>query len=237
MFSMAQRFFCSKKQPFNFYSQEYVFSEENIKRTAAKFSSMKPIRLHTHQPAKRAAVLIPLCEVNGKVSLLYTLRASHLKNHRGQVSFPGGMQDVGDKSLEDTALRETKEELGLHPDNIDLWGSGNLIVTKGETCVLPVIGRLIKPLTVSKLQTNPTEVEEVFTVTLEELCNPDLLGYTQFRDRSSIPVFLGGKRRIWGLTALITNMCLSALLPSKAYSHKIKYVPSVKVKETKFIST
>ncbi|XP_072395916.1 mitochondrial coenzyme A diphosphatase NUDT8 [Diabrotica undecimpunctata] len=237
MFRVGQRFFCSNHQLSNYFSSDYLYTEENVKKTAAKFASMKPIRFNTKEPPMRAAVLIPLCEVDGKVSLLYTLRAAHLKNHRGQVSFPGGKQDEMDKSLEETALRETQEELGIHPDDVELWGSGNLIVTRGETCVLPVIGRVVKPLSADILKVNPTEVEEVFSVCLEDLCKPEYLGHTQFRKRSSLPVFLAGKRRVWGLTALITNMFLTALLPPKAYSHRIKYISTVKLIEPKAMST
>ncbi|XP_018566857.1 nucleoside diphosphate-linked moiety X motif 8 [Anoplophora glabripennis] len=219
--SLGQR--CS-----SLYSAENIFSEENIKRTIAKFATMKPIRLHTRQPPKKAAVLIPLCEVGNKVSLLYTLRAAHLKSHRGQVSFPGGMQDVTDKSLEETALRETEEELGIGIENIEIWGSGHFIVTRGETSVLPVIGRIKKKLVLENLKINTHEVEEVFTVPLEELCDPSKIGHTQFRGSYSVPVFLGGKRRIWGLTAMITNICLSSLLSHKAYTHKITYIPPIK---------
>ncbi|CAH1998761.1 unnamed protein product [Acanthoscelides obtectus] len=302
------------------YSAKQVFNEENMKMTTAKFASLKPIRMHARQPSKRAAVLIPLCEVNGKVSLLYTLRTVHLKSHRGQetkimdkkkkpsgafkrkqrqereegkqklpkidkffshasgsmsgqnisidsesnnvvtavlvenpteedatiiavedtsaadhvnvddvcmVSFPGGMQDIEDKTLEETALRETKEELGIEPNQIDIWGSGNLIVTRTSTSVLPVIGRVKGVLKLHKLKVNQDEVEEVFAVPLENLCHSDCLGYTQFRGAYSMPVFTGGQQRIWGLTALITYMLLSSLLPQQAYSHKIKYVPPI----------
>ncbi|KAJ8911648.1 hypothetical protein NQ315_005993 [Exocentrus adspersus] len=210
------------------YSAENIFSDENIKRTIAKFTTLKPIRLHTQQPPKKAAVLIPLCEVNNKVSLLYTLRAAHLKSHRGQVSFPGGMQDVTDKSLEQTAIRETKEELGIDTSDIEIWGSGHLIVTKGETSVLPVIGRIKRKIIPDKLNINRSEVEEVFTVPVEDLCDPSKIGHTQFKGSYSVPVFLGGKKRIWGLTALMTNMCLSSLLPQKAYSHRITYITPIK---------
>nr|CAH7717984.1 unnamed protein product [Callosobruchus chinensis] len=209
------------------YSAKQVFSEENMKMTTAKFASLKPVRMHARQPSKKAAVLIPLCEVDGKVALLYTLRTVHLKSHRGQVSFPGGMQDVEDKTLEETALRETKEELGIEADRINIWGSGNVIITKTSTCVLPVIGRIEGELILDKLQVNRDEVEEVFAVPLDRLCHPDLLGYTQFRGSFSMPVFRGGQQRIWGLTALITYMLLSSLLPQQAYSHRIKYVPPI----------
>ncbi|KAG5883017.1 hypothetical protein JTB14_020122 [Gonioctena quinquepunctata] len=223
---MAKRSLAQRSM--SFYSAEYVFSEDNMKRTIAKFSCMKPVRMHTNQPAKKAAVLIPLCEVDEKISLLYTLRAARLKTHRGQVSFPGGMQDVSDKSLEETALRETKEELGISLDRIEIWGSGKWIVSRGETCVMPVIGRIKGKLALSDLKINPAEVEEVFTIPLEELCDPAKLGYTQFKNAVSLPIFLAGKRRIWGLTALMTNMCLLSLLPQKAYSQRVKFITPVK---------
>ncbi|KAF2897963.1 hypothetical protein ILUMI_08215 [Ignelater luminosus] len=211
------------------YSVEKVLSEENLKRAAAKFANMKPIRLQTHAPYKRAAVLIPLCVVDKKVSLLYTLRAPHLKTHRGQVSFPGGMMDSKDRTLEDTALRETREELGLDEKKVRIWGRGQLIVTRGDMSVLPVIGEIKKELCLDSLKVNQGEVEQVFTVTLEELCNPKRMGYTQFREGFSTPVFMVGPKKIWGLTALITNAFLKSLLPSSAYSHRIKYVPLVTV--------
>lgn len=212
------------------YSVENVLCDENKAVTAAKFAKMRPIRLQPHQPARKAAVLIPLCVVDHKVSLLYTLRAPHLKSHRGQVSFPGGMQDTQDKSLEETALRETQEELGIDENDVDVWGSGNLIVTRGETCVLPVIGRIKHNIDVDRLKINRHEVEEVFAVPLQDLCDPANIGHTQFRgvQSYSTPVFTGGSRRVWGLTAMITYIFLKCLLPTKAYDHKVSFVPYVK---------
>ncbi|XP_050311541.1 mitochondrial coenzyme A diphosphatase NUDT8 [Anthonomus grandis grandis] len=211
------------------YAPEAVLSEENVKKTLAKFASLKPIRMIAHEPTKRAGVLIPICLVDGKVELLYTLRAANLKSHRGQVSFPGGMQDVTDKNLEETALRETEEELGLKDDEIEVWGSGNPIVTKRETSVTPVIARIKGEYHPTRLQVNSSEVEDVFTVSLEDLCRPQNIGYTQFRGGfSSMPVFTGGKLRVWGLTALLTYRFLSSLLPHQAYAHSIKYLIPIK---------
>lgn len=127
-----------------YYTVKNVLNPENVKKTVSKFSAMKPIRLQPQVPAKRAAVLVPLCMIDGKLGLLFTLRTAHLKTHRGQVSFPGGMQDVNDKNLTKTALRETREELGIPENDVEVWGTGNLIVTKGDACVMPVIGRFTK---------------------------------------------------------------------------------------------
>lgn len=87
MWYCARRFLCVGRGGVSasFYSVENVLNEENLKRTVAKFAKLPPIRMQTHTPAKKAAVLIPLCVIDGEVSLLYTLRAANLKSHRGQV--------------------------------------------------------------------------------------------------------------------------------------------------------
>lgn len=97
--------------------------------------NMPVVRLNDKPVTKSAAVLIALCEEeHGKVSLLYTLRSSLLKNHTRQVSFPGGLLEEGhDKCFEDCAVRETEEETGIPRDCVNIWGTGRLLVPfKGE---------------------------------------------------------------------------------------------------------
>jgi len=69
-----------------------------------------------------AAVLVPLCNVDGVPGVLLELRGSELRSHAGEVSFPGGRVDQEDASFLDTALRETQEEVGLHPAQISILG-------------------------------------------------------------------------------------------------------------------
>lgn len=84
MMFCARRFLNSSSAS-GLYSVENVLNEENLRRTVEKFAKLPSIRMQPNAPAKKAAVLIPLCVVNGEVSLLYTLRAANLKAHRGQV--------------------------------------------------------------------------------------------------------------------------------------------------------
>lgn len=212
---------------FSAFSIENIFDEENIRKTVAKFAKMQSVKEDTKIPTKNAAVLVPLCVVEGRVSLLYTLRAANLKSHRGQVSFPGGMEDAGDRNAEQTAVRETEEELGIDQDRIDVWGKGNVIVSRNMTSVLPVIG-VLKFGDVKDLRINPSEVTEVFTVPLEVLCDPHYIKHTQFRTNYSLPVFMGGKRKIWGLTAIITHLFLKALFPKDLYNPNIKFIRPLK---------
>lgn len=217
-----------QRRLFSEYGAERILSEENLSRTVTKFQAMPLIRMQTQNPARKAAVLIPLCVVDDKVSLLYTLRASHMRSHKGQVSFPGGMQDTKDLDLQSTALRETKEELGIDESRVKIWGIGNAIVARGETSVLPVIGTINGQLNISTLPINPDEVEQVFSVPIEELCQSDKFGYTQFKTGYSTPVYFGGAKRIWGLTAIITYTFLKCLVPTDMYKHKIRYISPVR---------
>lgn len=217
------------------FTLEKLVSEENIARTISNLKKIKPMSSSLKPPASRAAVLIPICVVDGKTSLLYTLRTSHLSSHKGQVSFPGGKHDPNDGTLENTAIRETREELGIDPNKIQIWGSGNYLVTH-ETHVTPVIGYITTPLNLNTLNINRYEVEEVFSVSFETLCDATKNGYTQFNNSYSTPLFLGGQRRIWGLTAVITHIFLKSFLPSNIYLHKIKFIQPFKINEQKYKS-
>ena len=104
-----------------------IISDEDKKVWLERLQKTK---VHYKQPKKslkNAAVLIPFCIVNNELSLLYTLRHSDLRRHRGQVSFPGGIQDKTDRDLVHTAVRETEEELGINSELIEVWGHGNAL--------------------------------------------------------------------------------------------------------------
>ncbi|KAM9660423.1 mitochondrial coenzyme A diphosphatase NUDT8 isoform 2-T2 [Trichechus inunguis] len=138
-----------------------------------------------------AAVLVPLCLVHGAPALLYTLRSSRLAGkHKGDVSFPGGKCDPTDRDVVHTALRETLEEVGLLVPEQHVWG-------------------ILQPVS--------DQVDEVFALPLAHLLQAQNQGYTHFcqRDHSqyTLPVFLHGPHRIWGLTAIITEFTLQLLAP------------------------
>lgn len=211
------------------FALENLVGEENIARTITNFKKAQILQPHSKELIKKAAVLVPICVVDGKTSLLYTLRTSHLRSHKGQVSFPGGQHDSEDGTLENTAIRETYEELGIDPVSIKIWGTGNFLMSSSNTKVLPVVGQITTPLDLNTLNVNRFEVEEVFSVSLEALCDPLKHGYTQFNSLYSTPVFLGGQRRIWGLTAIITHLFLKSFLSKDIYYHKIKYIHPYKV--------
>uniref|UniRef100_A0A8D0B0F9 Nudix hydrolase domain-containing protein n=1 Tax=Salvator merianae TaxID=96440 RepID=A0A8D0B0F9_SALMN len=171
------------------------------------------------QDAVSAAVLVPLCSVAGDPALLYTLRSSTLTGlHKGDVSFPGGRRDDSDRDVIATALRETQEELGLHPREDCVWGIMQTVPDKTKKTVTPVVANL-GPLEHLSLKPNPQEVEDVFTLSISHLLQEKNQGYTHFCKKGvysyTLPVFLHGPYRVWGLTAIFTELALELLAPGK----------------------
>jgi 8-oxo-dGTP pyrophosphatase MutT (NUDIX family) len=112
---------------------------------------------------KRAAVLVPLVERDGVLTVLLTQRTAHLANHAGQISFPGGRMELFDSSLIETALRETEEEIGLSRRHIEIIGVLPEHVTGTGYRVTPVVGIVKPPF---DLAADPNEVAEIFEVPL-----------------------------------------------------------------------
>jgi coenzyme A diphosphatase NUDT7 len=116
--------------------------------------------------ATKTAVLIPLVEVSGRTEVLFEVRAQTLKRQPGEISFPGGHEEERDPDMAHTALRETSEELGVSISDIRMLGPLDLFVAHSGLIVYPFVGKL---LTYPRLDPNPGEVAEVFTVGLEQL--------------------------------------------------------------------
>jgi 8-oxo-dGTP pyrophosphatase MutT (NUDIX family) len=116
-----------------------------------------------------AAVLVPIVERQGGLTILLTQRTDHLSAHAGQISFPGGRMEDIDGSVEDAALRETEEEVGLHRQHIELCGHLDLYVTRTGFEVTPVVGIVTPPFAIKP---DPFEVAEVFEVPLSFIIDP-----------------------------------------------------------------
>jgi len=126
---------------------------------------MKPLR-DTLTPA---AVLVALVDRPKGFTVLLTQRTDHLRDHAGQISFPGGKIEEFDEDPVATALREAEEEVGLAPRAVEIVGSLDRYVTRTGFAVTPVVGFVYPPF---KINPDPFEVAEVFEVPLRHFLMP-----------------------------------------------------------------
>lgn len=109
--------------------------------------------------ATPAAVLIPIVARPSGLTVLLTQRTAHLRDHAGQVSFPGGRCEPADPSPQATALRESEEEVGIRPEQVDVLTTLPEYFTSTGFRVTPVVGLVTPPL---NLRLDDFEVAEVF---------------------------------------------------------------------------
>ncbi len=153
---------------------------------------------------RRAAVLIPLCEVDGVPSVLFTKRTETVGTHKGQVAFPGGRVDPGDVDVVDTALRELEEEVGIERGGVDVLGVCHDVTAITGVGVSPVVG-YVGALVIDRLRLQAAEAEMAFVLPLSTLIDPQHRTLQSFGGIRSAPQFTGGPHRVWGLTAWILD--------------------------------
>nr|VFK28038.1 MAG: 8-oxo-dGTP pyrophosphatase MutT, NUDIX family [Candidatus Kentron sp. MB]VFK29348.1 MAG: 8-oxo-dGTP pyrophosphatase MutT, NUDIX family [Candidatus Kentron sp. MB]VFK74758.1 MAG: 8-oxo-dGTP pyrophosphatase MutT, NUDIX family [Candidatus Kentron sp. MB] len=137
--------------------------------TIGDFDLTSPPKPIPDRPLTPAAVLVPIVEHPHDLSILLTKRTSHLYHHPGQISFPGGRAEETDNGPVATALRETREEIGLDPALVRVIGFLDTYETTTAYLVTPVVG-LVTPG--FRLQPDPFEVERVFEMPVSFLMDP-----------------------------------------------------------------
>ncbi len=160
------------------------------------------LRAAIDSPGRPASVLLTLVERAAGLTVLFTERAAHLKDHAGQISFPGG-RIRSDETAVDAALRETHEETGLDATDVEVLGALDELMTGTGFLIKPVVGYVSGSFVATP---DPTEVASVFEVPLDFIVDPANVLAT-YRER------LGARfrtyelhhsgHRIWGATAAI----------------------------------
>ena len=163
----------------------------------------------------QSAVLVPLLCKDDEWHVLLTERTNEVRFHKGQVCFPGGTPEPGDKSLRDTALREACEEIGVRPEDVQVIGEidDNVVRATGYV-ITPFVGFVPYPY---EFQASEGETRDIFFVPVQVLMSPERF-YHQERVISGHyyygPVCDFEGHIIWGATARILEHLVGLLAPA-----------------------
>ena len=165
-------------------------------------------------PPRMSAVLLLLFQRDGEDWLILTRRSREVATHKGQISLPGGAWEADDESLLHTALRETREELGIPADQIKVLGRlEDVFTVVSNFNITPFVARLES---VPSYVTDDREVAEVIEMPLSHLKSPDLF-WSEERDgpegHREVYFFRYGENVVWGATAKILKQFLDASIP------------------------
>ena len=197
-FSYPTSFLCYLSVLISGVSIKHVI--ENLRELLAK----RPVlRIHDSK-MKVAAVLVPVFLKNGQYHLLFIQRTERVKDHKGQISFPGGSYEKADGSLLNTALREAREEIGLAPDDVKILGELDDTATATSNYIIsPFIGLIPYPYS---FKPDKWETEELIEIPIVALLDRNYFreGITVQNGQEIDTYFYQyGDRSIWGATAKI----------------------------------
>jgi 8-oxo-dGTP pyrophosphatase MutT (NUDIX family) len=174
----------------------------------------------TASPGLPAAVLIGLVDRRSGPTVLLTKRTDHLRDHPGQISFPGGRIEPEDATIEAAALREAEEEIGLDPAKVDIIQRLSPYDTTTGFRIHPVVGWIEPPFDITP---DDFEVAEVFELPLTFILDPanhQRQSHIRNNQRRSYYVLPYEGRFIWGATAgMLVNF--SRLLTGRAPSPQV----------------
>lgn len=176
---------------------------------AARLEARERELLQPPEGRRRAAVLVPLFVRGGALRVLLTRRTDTVEHHRGQISFPGGVEEPDDETAWETAVRETEEELGIAPEHVRLLGALTPLVTVTDFFVEPFVGAVPYP---HVLRPAEAEIAEVIDVPVAALLDPKVLERRVLPGREEPTLFYHyGSHVIWGATARMMAELLEAL--------------------------
>jgi 8-oxo-dGTP pyrophosphatase MutT (NUDIX family) len=176
------------------------------------FSSRHKKRL-INKKLTSAAVLVPLFNNGKECHILLTKRSSALLHHKGQISFPGGKPHKTDSSLQETALRESWEEIGLNPKDVEVIGElDDTPTTTTGFLISPFVALIPYPYNFTR---NPHEIDEILNIPLSALMDKSCFKQEYVTDDNNNRIkaysYEYEGRIIWGATSKIIKQLLDTL--------------------------
>jgi 8-oxo-dGTP pyrophosphatase MutT (NUDIX family) len=159
----------------------------------------------------RAGVLLPLFCRDGSYHCLFTRRTDRVRHHKGEISFPGGVYDTSDKDLAATALREAHEEVGIKPQDVELLGALDEVMTMTDFVVSPFVGLIPYPY---PFVPSHEEIEEIIILPLAGFLKEGALSeedWTYQEKTAKVYTYRCGGYVIWGATAKILRQFLKLI--------------------------
>lgn len=166
--------------------------------------SAKYLGLNPTEETRKSAVLMLLYPIDNEIHFPLILRNSYEGFHSDEVGFPGGRFEISDENLIQTALRETQEEIGINPGEIQVLGTlTDIFIGPSDFNVLPVVGYLpYRPDFVP----DSREVQQIFELKLDSFLDPNIVGCSEISipgDLVTTPYFEVNDHKVWGATAKI----------------------------------
>jgi 8-oxo-dGTP pyrophosphatase MutT (NUDIX family) len=150
-----------------------------------------------------SAVLIALFLKDDEYHVLFTKRTEKVNHHKGEISFPGGVRQADDRDSEQTALRETWEEVGIRPVDVEILGVLDDFYSIYNYLITPYVGMIPSGYA---FKTNPDEIERILEVPLRHLLNTEIFRVEDWTWKGrTYPVYFYAYRgdEVWGVTAAI----------------------------------
>ena len=186
-----------------------MFDDAALERLRGILAARPAIEIDAPQH-RRACVLIPLIRSGGGWSILFTRRSENLAAHSGQIAFPGGAVE-GRETLEEAAVREAEEEVGIPRQHVELIGRLDDVITHSGFLVAPFAGVVHEPVDYVMQESEVVEVFEVPVEALLDVRNPEVR-YVPFRKKQYPAYFYRyGDYEIWGLTGRMLKSFLDVV--------------------------
>lgn len=160
--------------------------------------------------ATPAGVLVPLYRKDDAWHVLLNRRTMHVGEHKGEIAFPGGVIEDEDATMQACALREAWEEMGIRPEDVDVLGAVDAVLTRTNYLVYPTVGTIPYPY---PFNADPREVAEVIEVPLDAVLDDSAVRYERRHSEDGPALdrvaYACGSSLIYGATAWILQQVLA----------------------------